>query len=157
MELVPIKEILEDNQEFLNNPDCQETLKMSVDYYKTIGYYPPWIGYYAKINRKLVGSAGYKGRPFNTKIEIAYGTFPDCRAKGIGAEICKQLVTLALKTDPSLIITARTFPENNYSTKILEKNGFKLLGMVWDKDDGDVWEWEYSKQNTSNNCKTGFS
>ncbi len=145
IELIPIKQTIEENQEFINIEDGKEGLYMTIEYYKTIGFNPPWIGYYAKSNDKLVGSAGYKGQPVNNKIEIAYGTFPNFRGLGIGTEICKELIALALKTDPSIIITARTLPENNHSTKILEKNNFKLLGTIWDKDDGDVWEWEYSR------------
>ena len=145
LELIPIKQTIEENQEFINIENGQEGLYMTIEYYKAIGFNPPWIGYYAKINDSLVGSAGYKGQPVNNKIEIAYGTFPNFRKQGIGTEICKELVDLALKTDPSLIITARTLPENNYSTKILKKNNFKLAGTVWDKDDGNVWEWVYSK------------
>jgi hypothetical protein len=38
---------------------------------------------------------------------------------------------------------ARTLPEENYSTKILRKNGFEWQGIVVDDDDGDVWEWEF--------------
>ena len=146
LELIPIKQTIEENQELINIENGQEEgLYMTIEYYKAIGFNPPWIGYYAKINDSLVGSAGYKGQPVNNKIEIAYGTFPNFRKQGIGTEICKELVDLALKTDPSIIITARTLPENNYSTKILKKNNFKLVGTVWDKDDGNVWEWVYSK------------
>ena len=135
----------EENQEFAVIPACKESLIMTLDYYKIIGYVPPWIGYFARLNRELVGSAGYKGQPVDNKIEIAYGTFPEFREKGIGTEICRQLVLLAQRTDPKLIITARTLPEYNYSTKILQRNGFRLLGNVWDKEDGDVWEWLYDK------------
>ena len=127
LELIPIKQTIEENQEFINIENGQEGLYMTIEYYKAIGFNPPWIGYYAKINDSLVGSAGYKGQPVNNKIEIAYGTFPNFRKQGIGTEICKELVDLALKTDPSIIITARTLPENNYSTKILKKNNFKLV------------------------------
>jgi hypothetical protein len=34
-------------------------------------------------------------------------------------------------------------PEENFSTKILKKNGFKFSGVVNDAEDGDVWEWIY--------------
>jgi ribosomal-protein-alanine N-acetyltransferase len=144
--LIPIKQSLEENQEFESDPDSREILCMTVDYYKIIGFDPPWIGYFARLNETLVGSAGFKGQPFNNKVAIAYGTFPEYMQQGIGTEICKQLVLLAQNADPAVIITARTLPDNNYSTKILQKNNFKLLGNVWDKDDGDVWEWQYSKK-----------
>ena len=130
MKLLPISEALETNNEFRDNPECQEILQMTIDYHKKIGFDPPWIGYFAKLNNKLVGSAGFKGKPKNGKIEIAYGTFPKYEGKGIGTEICSQLVDLALKTDSEIEITARTLPEENASTSILKKNGFELLGMV---------------------------
>lgn len=143
MELIAIKPALEDNPDFLNHPDCQESLHVVINYYKTIGWHPPWVCYFAWIDNKLVGNAGIKGPPVNNTIEIAYGTFPEFRRQGIGSEICRTLVDLVIKTDPLIVITARTLPEYNYSARILGKNNFKLLGKIWDKEDGDVWEWEY--------------
>ena len=146
MNLVAIKSTLEDNVEFANNPLCDETLGMCIEFYKKIGYNPPWICYYAEVNGELVGSGAFKGTPVNNAVEIAYGTFENYRHHGVGTKICEQLVELALATDPAVRITARTLPEKNYSTKILEKNDFILLGFVTDPDDGEVWEWEYKKK-----------
>ncbi|MDH4090699.1 MAG: GNAT family N-acetyltransferase [Cyclobacteriaceae bacterium] len=143
--LVPIKELLADNGEFMVNPDCQESLQMSVAFYASIGYHPPWIGYYAGINGSLVGMAGFKGKPIDGRVEIAYGTFPSFQNQGIGTAICQKLVQLAQETVPSVHIMARTLAEENYSTKILRKNGFAWQGNVIDKDDGEVWEWEYKE------------
>lgn len=143
MRLLPIKESIEENDEFGNNPLCQDSLMASINFYKSVGYSPPWIGYYTIHDDQLVGCAAFKGRPIDGKVEIAYATFEMHQHKGIGAEICRQLVSLSLKTDPSVRITARTLPEKNFSTRILEKNAFKLNGIVNDIDDGDVWEWEY--------------
>jgi hypothetical protein len=33
--------------------------------------------------------------------------------------------------------------EENFSTKILRKNNFTLIGTVIDPEDGEVWEWIY--------------
>ena len=139
--LMPIKETPEDNEEFILHPLCLETIYMSIDFYKKVGYVPPWIGYYAKQNNDLVGSAGFKGPPINGTIEIAYGTFEKHRNRGIGTAICKLLVDLALETDSLIKITARTLPEESFSVRILRKNNFILTGMVNDPEDGDVWEW----------------
>ena len=144
--LLPIKRTLEENEAFANDPLCKETLGMCIEFYKRVGFNPPWICYYAEENGELIGSAAFKGRPVNSTVEIAYGTFESHRQKGIGTKICRQLVELSLAYDPSVRITARTLPEHNYSTKILEKNKFILLGMVNDPEDGDVWEWEYKKR-----------
>lgn len=143
MELLPLKEHLHDNGEFIDHPDCRDTLEMSIDFFKKIGYHPPWIGYYAKSNGVLVGAAAFKGKPVNGRVEIAYGTFPRYQQKGIGARIANALVQLSLKTDPAVIITARTLPEENFSARILRKNNFKLLGTIVDPEDGELWEWEY--------------
>ena len=145
MELIPVKEHIEENKIFADDPDYRESVYMSVDFYKRIGFNPPWICYYARLEGQLVGCAGYKGKPVNNRVEIAYGVFPQYQNKGIGTLIAKTLVDLALKTDANLIITARTLAEENFSTKILKRNQFKFLGNVFDEEDGELWEWEYEK------------
>jgi len=118
---------------------------MCIGFYKKVGFSPPWICYYVEDDGKIVGSAAFKGQPINNTVEISYGTFEKHQQKGIGTRICKQLVELSLATDPSVRITARTLPQKNYSTRILEKNKFVLLGFVTDPEDGEVWEWEFKK------------
>lgn len=141
--LLSIAESLVENQNFLSIPDCLETLSMSVEYYHRIGYCPPWIGYFVQHGDQLVGSAGYKGPPRDGRIEISYGVFEPFRNQGIGASICRVLTKLALESHPPVLVTAKTLPENNYSSRILEKNGFLNRGIVIDPDDGPVWEWVY--------------
>ena len=143
MNLLPIKRTLPENESFAQNPLCKETLGMCIEFYKRVGFNPPWICYYAEENGELVGSAAFKGRPISNTVEISYGTNEQHRQQGVGTRICKKLVELSLATDPSVRITARTLPEKNYSTRILEKNNFVLLGFVTDPEDGEVWEWEY--------------
>ncbi len=76
--------------------------------------------------------------------EFAYGTFEEYRKRGIGTAICKLLVDVSLKKDPSIKITARTISEENFSTRVLQNNNFRLLGTVMDPEDGEVWEWLYA-------------
>ena len=143
MELIPIKEHLSENETFLSHPDCKESVDMCVDFYKKVGFNPPWICYYVKLDDHFVAAAGFKGPPVNNKVEIAYGTFPAHQQKGVGTRIAELLVQTALKTDPSVRVTAQTLKEENYSVKILRKNNFKLIGTAIDEDEGEVWEWEY--------------
>ncbi|HRI80035.1 MAG TPA: GNAT family protein [Cyclobacteriaceae bacterium] len=145
LELVPIPENLPEDHEFGNVADQKEILQMSLDYYKKIGFVIPWIGYFARMDGQWVGTAGFKGKPVNGKIEIAYSTFEEQRNKGIATEICRQMVRLAAVSDTSVTITARTLPENNDSVGVLKRNGFKLLGTVWDEVDGNIWEWIYPR------------
>ena len=143
--LIPIKDSWEGNSEFADQPNCQEILSATLDFYKVIGYRLPWVGYFVKRDDALVGGGGFKGQPINNRIEIAYHTFPEYQNQGIGKMICEELVKLALATQPGVIITARTLPEHSYSTKILVHNSFECMGIVYDADDGNVWEWEYRK------------
>lgn len=144
MELIPIKKTLEENEEFTSDPLCSETIFVTVGFYKKVGFAPPWISYYVQKDGDLVGCAAFKGRPINGTVEIAYGTFEKYRKQGIGASICKLLVDLSLATDPAVKITARTLPERNFSSRLLEKNNFDCSGTVIDPEDGEVWEWVYN-------------
>jgi [ribosomal protein S5]-alanine N-acetyltransferase len=143
MQFIPVRENLEENETFAADLGLRESLIMSVDFYKKVGFNPPWICYYASVNGELVGCAGYKGKPIDGMVEIAYGTFEKFRNQGVASEICGQLVKLSLKTDPALLITARTLPENNYSTRVLLKNHFQFSRELTDPEDGLLWEWIY--------------
>ncbi|HTK19562.1 MAG TPA: hypothetical protein VL442_08620, partial [Mucilaginibacter sp.] len=57
MQLIPIKQHLEENPEFAAHPDCQESIYMCIDFYKRVGYNPPWICYYVQIDGDLVAAA----------------------------------------------------------------------------------------------------
>jgi ribosomal-protein-alanine N-acetyltransferase len=143
MQLIPIKEHLEENPDFAGHPDCQESIYMCIDFYKKVGYNPPWICYYVQVEGNLVAAAAFKGQPRNNKVEIAYGTFPQYQKQGIATKIARMLVDLSLQTDPSVRITAQTLKEENYSARILRKNSFRLIGTAIDEDEDEVWEWEY--------------
>ncbi len=143
MKLLPIEVDETQNHWFAQNPECLEILLVYPGFYQRVGFNKPWIGYFAiNDDNQIVGCGGYKGKPKDGKVEIAYGTFKDFQAQGIGTEICRQLVKLSLETDPSIRITARTLPDNLASIGILKKNGFECNGLVYDEEDGDVLEWE---------------
>ena len=144
MKLIPIKATLEENADFVAEPLCQDSIYMTIDFYKRVGFNPPWISYYVTLGDQLVGAAAFKGKPVNRIVEIAYGTFEKYRNRGIGTSICRQLVNLSLQTDPTITITARTLPEENFSTKLLKKNDFVFSGTVIDPEDGEVWEWIFA-------------
>jgi RimJ/RimL family protein N-acetyltransferase len=145
MKLLPIKEHLHENHEFAVNPDTSDSLGACVDFYRKIGYHPPWICYYAEKDGNLVGGAAIKGKPVNGRVEIAYVTFPQYQQQGIGTLLANVMVQLSLETDPAVFVTARTLAEENFSTRILRKNNFKLLGTIIDEEDGEVWEWEHKQ------------
>lgn len=144
MLLLPIDIDESKNVRFRENPECIPILNVYPSFYQKTGYNKPWIGYFATIDGKeIVGAGGYKGKPKEGKVEIAYGTFKKCEGQGVGTEICRQLVLLSLQTDPGIRITARTLQDGHASIAILKKNGFECLGIVYDKEDGNVLEWEF--------------
>jgi RimJ/RimL family protein N-acetyltransferase len=128
-------------KEIFANPDCQELFESYPAYYFKMGYHPPWIGYLVIRKSTVVGVGGFIGKPIEGKVEIAYGTFKEYEGQGIASFSCKQLISIAKTTNPEIIITAKTAPEPNASTKILERNGFKFTGIVQDEGIGDAWEW----------------
>ncbi len=132
------------NSTFLNNPVCESFLHVYPEFYKKVGFVKPWIGYFvANDNNEIIAFGGFKGKPENGKIEIAYGTVPKYERQGIGSMVCKELILIALNEDRFVKITARTLPEENTSNRILKRNGFEFIGVVWDEEDGEVWEWEF--------------
>ena len=146
MLLLPIDTDQTKNERFKENPECVSILNVYPDFYQRVGYNKPWIGYFVTIDRdEIVGAGGYKGKPREGKVEIAYGTFKRYEGQGIGTEICRQLVLLSQNTDPAIRITARTLQDGYASIKILKKNGFECSGIVHDEEDGEVLEWELKK------------
>ncbi len=142
MKFLPIE--LDDslNEKFKSNPECVTVLQIFREHYLKVGFNKPWIAYFVSNDADLIiGGGGFKGQPVNGRVEISYGTFEDFRGQSVGSEICKQLVSLALQSEPYVKVTARTLPDNRASIRILERNGFECVGTVYDEEDGQVQEW----------------
>lgn len=127
------------------NDDCQSIFKSYPAYYYKTGYTLPWIGYWVYRNNIIVGVGGFTGQPVDGKVEIAYGTFKAFEGQGIGTVTCKKLIAIAKSESQNVIITAKTAPEENASTKILQRNGFEFTGIVQDEEIGDAWQWVYKE------------
>lgn len=106
------------------------------------GYQPPWVGYLALEGNSIVGTCAFKSPPENDRVEIAYYTFPGHEGRGVATRMASLLVEIARKAQPSVRVFAQTMPEENASTSVLKKLGFRFKGNVTHPEDGDVWEWE---------------
>ena len=113
----------------------------TIDLYKRVGFLPPWVGYYAEEEGRMIGACGFKAPPQNGRVEIAYFTLPEFEGQGVATDMARQLIRIADETDPALIIAARTLQDNDASMAVLRKLGFIKIGIVQDPEDGDVWEW----------------
>lgn len=141
MQLKPILIDEDASQELYNNPDCQLIFTAYPAYYYEVGYHPPWIGYFVLRNHEVVGVGGFTGQPVDGRVEIAYSTFKQFEGQGIASITCKLLLDIVRIADPTLVITAKTAPEQNASARILAKHGFQHTRTVQDHEIGDAWEW----------------
>jgi RimJ/RimL family protein N-acetyltransferase len=122
-------------------PAARDVLEGTQALYEAVGFQPPWVGYLVDRDGDVVGACAFKGPPENGRVEIAYHTFPEFEGRGVAREMARQLVQLAEKADPAVIVTAQTLPVESASTKILRGLGFKLEGPVESEEDGTVWQW----------------
>ncbi|MFZ1496795.1 MAG: GNAT family N-acetyltransferase [Saprospiraceae bacterium] len=143
MNLRPIRLNEDKTNEAYASADCQLLLQMYDDFYPKIGFNIPWVAYFVVRQNQIVGSCSFVGQPQEGKVEIAYWTFKEFERQGIASYACKELVTIANQTDPSVRITAKTAPEHNASTKILENNYFVFTEIVQDEEIGDAWLWTH--------------
>ncbi|NIJ52699.1 GNAT family N-acetyltransferase [Dyadobacter arcticus] len=139
--------IIELNANKLNetyrSDNCQMLLKTYDEYYQEIGFHLPWVGYFVIKENQIVGTCGFTGQPKEGKVEIAYWTFEEYEGQGISSFSCRELLLLSQRFDPNILITAKTAPEHNASTKILQNNGFAFTEVVKDHEIGDAWLWTY--------------
>ncbi len=145
MELKPIELSIDRSNEIYGSDECQMLLKTYDEYYRKIGFNLPWVGYFVIKENQFVGSCGFTGQPKEGKVEIAYWTFKEFEKQGIASFSCKQLIQISQQTDPTIIVTAKTAPEFNASTKILQNNEFTFTEVVQDEEIGDAWLWTLKK------------
>lgn len=132
----------EDKQDpIFNSKESQQLLKIYEDYYPKIGFNYPWVAYVIIKKNQVVGTCSFTGKPIDGKVEIAYWTFKEYEKQGIASFACKELIAIAKKEVPNIVLTAKTAPENNISTRILKNNGFIYSRVVQDDDIGDAWLW----------------
>ncbi len=91
----------------------------------------------------VVGQCAFKGSPSGDgAVEIAYMVAPEHQGKGYATEAAKALVAFAFTSGQVRIVRAHTLREQNASTRVLIKCGFRHVGDVIDPEDGLVWRWE---------------
>lgn len=109
--------------------------------YVEIGHEPPWIGYVAMNDGVAVGSGAFVGAPKDGSVEIAYFTLEGSRGRGFAARTAEALLEVARRADAVITVWAKTSPEANDSTRILERFGFRRTGLTRDHEIGDAWVW----------------
>ena len=108
-----------------------------------------WWTYFPvhKQDNRLIGSGGYQGKPTpEGTVEIGYEIAPEYRNKGLATEMTKGLIENAFKNEQVGTIVAHTLGQENHSTKVLSKCGFKRVEEFNDPDEGLIWKWELKRQ-----------
>lgn len=103
-----------------------------------------WWTYFPvhKEDNKLIGTCGYKGRPGpEGVVEIGYEITKDYRNRGLATEVAGALVRHALLHPAVKSVQAHTLGENNASTRVLTKCGFRKTGEIPDQEMGTIWKW----------------
>lgn len=139
-----VLQLQEDKKDkIFESTECQSLLEIYENYYPKIGFNLPWVGYLVVRQNQVVGSCSFIGQPVCGKVEIAYWTFKEFERQGVASFACKELISISQRADPKVIITAKTAPEHNVSTKILVRNGFIFTEIVQDEEIGDAWLWTF--------------
>lgn len=125
---------------------AQQVLAIYRDYYLKTGFQEPWISYFIIREGEVVGTCGFVAPPKAGKVEIAYWTFSAFEGQGIASFACKALLSIAQQTDSKIEISAKTAPQHNSSTRILEKNHFVFSETVEDDEIGAAWLWTLQKK-----------
>lgn len=99
-----------------------------------------------KQDNKLIGSGGYKGKPTKEgTVEIGYEIIPAYRNRGLATEMTKGLIAHAFRDEKVKAIIAHTLGQENPSTKVLQKCGFKMVEALNDPEEGVIWKWQLKK------------
>lgn len=141
MELVTLNISEDHTADIFSSAECQQLFDIYKDYYAEKGFNQPWVAYWIMRDNSIVGTCSFTEQPNNGTVEIAYWTFEAFERQGVASFACKALVDIAQKADPSVTICAKTAPEHNASTQILQRNGFVQTEVVQDDDIGDAWLW----------------
>lgn len=87
------------------------------------------LHYIVTPTERVAGIVGYKGRPDSEgTVEIGYSVLAECQRQGFASEAVAGLAERAFHSDAVRRIIAETMPGLVGSIRVLEKNGFRLIG-----------------------------
>ena len=96
--------------------------------------------------RALVGWGGFKGPPSELgEVEIGYAVAPLQRGRGIATAAARALVERAFADDRVQAVLAHTLAEENASTRVLGKLGFRRVAELDDGEHGRLFRWSLAR------------
>ena len=91
-------------------------------------------------NAEVVGLCSYRRPPSDGTVEIGYGVAAARRGRGHATRAVAAMASLAASSGVAVLIAASAV-HNPASGRVLEKNGFVVIGTRVDDDDGEVLVW----------------
>lgn len=155
MKLIPLSELGQPTEPISDLPkEAIDVGSAYVSLYQSVGYQSPWLGYLALVDGTCVGSCGFKAPPKDNRVEIAYFTFSAFEGKGIATRMAEALLSMSNRAAPQVVVAAQTLPKESPSTTILKKLGFKHVATLQHPEDGEVWEWQLTQQDSAADAAT---
>ncbi|MEO6969297.1 MAG: GNAT family N-acetyltransferase [Chthoniobacterales bacterium] len=130
-------------REFLTGPEVSESFLARLREAVSADPWRDGFGVVQLANQRLIGLCSFGGPPdAEGGVEISYGVAPEFEGQGYATEAARLLMAHAFASGRVRRVWAHTLPEDNASTRILEKCGFKYCGESIDPIDGAIWRWE---------------
>jgi RimJ/RimL family protein N-acetyltransferase len=106
---------------------------------------PDWSSYLIidPTTTTVIGLGGFKGPPTDGSVEIGYSLAPAHRGRGHATEAARRWLDIAVARGVTLVC-AHTLAEENPSTAVLRRLGFRRTAELTDPEVGAVWRWELS-------------
>lgn len=104
-----------------------------------------WL-FVAESPERIVGSAAFKSfDAVSGTAEIGYGVVPGEWRRGFATEAVRELVAAAFARPEARAVFGLVQPGNTASRRVLEKNGFAIVGEQIDPEDGPVLRYGKGK------------
>ena len=121
---------------YLAFPEVLPALREALD----AGTPPQWSTHLIVAGDEVVGLGGFTGAPVDGVVEIGYSIAPTRRGRGHATEAARAWVEQARAAGVDRVV-AHTLPDENPSTAVLRRLGFRRDGESTDPDAGVVWRW----------------
>ena len=102
-----------------------------------------WMHLFLDAEDCIVGSGGFVGPPDDGVVEIGYEIAPEFRGNGYATAAARAMVDKARTSGAVHTVIAHTLANENPSTSVLRRLGFRFAGEVPDEEAGTVWRWEF--------------
>ena len=134
-------------REFLLGPEVAADY---VDMLRSSSEQDIWRHGFALVERDskyVIGNVAFVGPPDESgEVEIAYAVVPAFEGRGYATLAAAAITDFAFSDSRVRIVLAHTLPEENASTSVLKKNGFKFTGEIEHPHDGLIWRWEKARK-----------